>query len=473
MAKRPGPTWTWRPRTLAPQTRLYRAVDNGPAPELHPALFGGNREEGWGRAYESFRRLNQEAFDALGLIAGFESTNRGPVLMVRPGGRAGAIPLRSGTTGRVVAGYVVQPRFGWAGVGSILTETGWSSAPNILEMPLVPGSGREVPPWVLAGPVITRLQALLEQLKRGFEFREDVRQTPRGTIRWSEYLRTSLPHGQWHHVPCRYPDLSIDPVLRGAIRWTLERVLEELVVVSGEDRVALGLQAAARRLLGVLRDVTGVYPRPEIINRLAGGDPLLAHAVRSGLEAIGWVRDERGLGGGRQMDGVAWCLPLDRLWEDYVSAQVRDRVRQEGGVLRLGRRGETVTPLHWSDPTHRSIGHLVPDIVVTRSSSVWIVDAKYKAHFAEIDENGWRQMAGDIRESHRADVHQILSYSALFDTPEITATLAYPLRRSTWEALRHRGMDRSAADLYSGTRHLRLELWGLPFGTARLTHAEV
>ena len=72
------------------------------------------------------------------------------------------------------------------------------------------------------------------------------------------------------------------------------------------------------------------------------------------------------------MDGLAWSLPLDRLWEDHVARKVQEQVRQEGGVLRLGRRGETVTPLHWSDPTHRSLGHLVPDMVVTRRSSVWI-----------------------------------------------------------------------------------------------------
>ena len=169
------------------------------------------------------------------------------------------------------------------------------------------------------------------------------------------------------------------------------------------------------------------------------------------------------------MDGLAWSLPLDRLWEDHVAARVQEQVRQEGGVLRLGRRGETVTPLHWSDPSHRSLGHLVPDVVVTRRSSVWIVDAKYKSHFAEIDEGGWRQMADEIREGHRADVHQVLAYSALFDAPQVTATLAYPLQLDTWELLRGRGLDRAVADVYTGSRHLRLELWGLPFvASARL-----
>ena len=464
-AKKAATRRRWRIRPPPQQGRLYRAVDNGPGIELDPAPFGGSGEEGWGRAYESFRRLNEEAFSALSLTQRFESTSRGLVLTLIPSDRVGAIPLRSGTTGHVVGGYVVRPRFGWSGVGAILSETGWSSAPDILSVPLVPGSGREVPPWVLAGPVIARLRALLEQLKRGFDFKESTTQTPRGTIRWSKYLSTSLPSGRWHQVPCRFPDLSTDPMLRGAIRWTLERVLEELGLVAGADRVALGLSGDAMRLLDQLGDVARVYPRADLISRMSGGDPLLAQTVRSGLEAIGWVRDERGLGGGRQMDGLAWSLPLDRLWEDHVAATVQKQVRKEGGVLRLGRRGETVTPLHWSDPGHRSMGHLVPDLVVTRSASVWIVDAKYKSHFAEIDESGWRSMADDIRASHRADVHQVLGYAALFDAPEISATLAYPLRLDTWQALRERGSDRVVAEVYHGARHVRLELWGLPFST--------
>jgi 5-methylcytosine-specific restriction endonuclease McrBC regulatory subunit McrC len=200
---------------------------------------------------------------------------------------------------------------------------------------------------------------------------------------------------------------------------------------------------------------------------MAGNDPLLQGAVRSGLEAIGWVRDERGLGGGRLMDGLAWTLSLERLWEDYVAARVSERVRAEGGVLRRGRKGETTTALHWSDPSLRTLGHLVPDIVVTRGRSAWVVDAKYKSHFAEIDEDGWRRMAEDIRESHRADVHQVLAYTTLFDVSELTATLAYPLRQDTWESLHRRGLDRASADVYQGTRHVRLELWGMPFGHAR------
>jgi hypothetical protein len=98
------------------------------------------------------------------------------------------------------------------------------------------------------------------------------------------------------------------------------------------------------------------------------------------------------------------------------------------------------------------------------------VDAKYKSHFAEIDESGWRRMADDIRESHRSDLHQVLAYTSLFDAEEITATLAYPLRRQTWLALKARGLDRSVADVFHGQRHISVELWGLPFGAPSVPH---
>src|SRR6185503_8135204 len=211
-----------------------------------------------------------------------------------------------------------------------------------------------------------RLTVLIDALKRGFDLRTDPLRAPRGTILWSRYIRQSIPAGRWHHVPSRFPDLSSDPLLRGAVRWTLERVLRELVLVGGEDRIAVDLERDAQRLLDRVNDVPRVYPRPELLRRMAGSDPLLEETLRSGLDAIGWVRDERGLGGGRQMDGLAWSLPLNQLWEDHVAAVVRKQVRQQGGVMHSGRRGETVAPLHWSDSSHRSLGHLVPDIVVTR-----------------------------------------------------------------------------------------------------------
>src|SRR5438093_4373792 len=54
--------------------------------------------------------------------------------------------------------------------------------------------------------------------------RDDTRAQPKGTIRWAEYASRHVPRGDLHHVPCRYPDLGIDPEIVRAVRWTLERL---------------------------------------------------------------------------------------------------------------------------------------------------------------------------------------------------------------------------------------------------------
>src|SRR5262249_53885760 len=150
---------------------------------LRPEQFAPRQQGGgWGPFSGSFLRANRGALDGLELKPELVGTAQGAVLRLVAGGRAGAVALRSAHAGQVVAGVVVRTLFGWAGVGSVLPETGWHAAPQFLELPLVPGSGREVPPWVLAGPVITRIAELLRNLRRGYQQREELLQSPRGTV---------------------------------------------------------------------------------------------------------------------------------------------------------------------------------------------------------------------------------------------------------------------------------------------------
>lgn len=431
------------------------------APEVFaPAQRGG----GWGPFAESFLRMNESMLTKLDVKAEIGSSEAGVRVRLVPGGRAGAVPLRSAQTGNVAGGLVIEPRFGWSGVGHVLTQTGWAAAPEFLEGPMVPGSGREVPPWVLAGPVLARLADLLDALRRGYHVKEEILTKPRGRIVWGRYISESLSAGRWADLPCRYPELATDPLLRRMARWGLERVRTDLALVGGRDPIARMLVALADDLLFRVRDVLPLTPRRADLDRLGTSDRLLGAVLRRGLEALGWVVEERGLGGGREMDGLSWTLPLADLWEHYVEGLIRREAALVGGSVRVGRRRETVFPIEWSDPSHRSLGHLVPDIVMFTGTAVHVVDAKYKAHMAELDEHGWKRFTEDAREAHRADIHQVLAYAALYSAEEVKASLIYPLRRSTFDALERRGRDRSVANLLHGSRRVRLELRGVPFG---------
>lgn len=242
------------------------------------------------------------------------------------------------------------------------------------------------------------------------------------------------------------------------------RLRRNLLGVGGNDPLALSLASLAVKLIELLADVTPLMPSREELDRRMIKSPILSEIIRRGIEAIAWIVDERGLGGGNERDGLAWVLPLEKLWESYVESVYRREVANTGGEIKVGRLRETVFPLDWSDPAHRTLGQLIPDMVIRRGESTQVIDAKYKAHLAEVDDFGWQQFQDEIREAHRADLHQILAYASLYEAKEITATLVYPLRLSTYLNLKERGRDRSFAELFAGGRHVQLELRGLPFG---------
>ncbi|MCL4819364.1 MAG: McrC family protein [Vicinamibacteria bacterium] len=444
---------------------LIHLTDHGTALIVNPALYAPpQRDRGWGTFIEGFVRANEAALARLDCRLEVAAESFGAAVRIHPGGHTGAVPLRSAQSRAVVGGLVVRPRFEWAGVGRVLRETGWAAAPEFLDMPLVPGSGREVPPWVLAAPVIGRLGELLRSARRGYQDKVDDLRMPRGRILWPEYSGRRLNTGRWESLPCRYPDLSSDPKLRRWIRWGLERVRTDLVTAGGRDPLALALAREATRLAQSIAEAP-LFPSRHDLQKVERVDALFSAALGRGLQALGWLVDERGLGGGREMDGLAWTLRLDRLWELYVTAQLAQQARITGGQLFAGHRGQTIFPLRWDDPGIRSMGHLSPDIVMRRQDELLIYDAKYKAHLAELDASGWARMTDAWRESHRADVHQALAYAALFECRKVTTTLVYPLRPVTFEALRLRGRDVASAELLHGGRQLTLRLQGLPFGT--------
>lgn len=66
-------------------------------------------------------------------------------------------------------------------------------------------------------------------------------------------------------------------------------------------------------------------------------------------------------------------------------------------------------------------------------------------------------LANEVREAHRADLHQALAYAALANVDRVDTVLAYPI--SFAEPSRP---PTAIATLVTGTRRVRLLLAGLP-----------
>ncbi len=434
----------------APSSRpLLRTCDYGNPIAVHACDVGATGE----RWVEPFLAANSIGLRRLQLR---HEVRADPELrvMLAPGPRIGAIPLLSPSTRRVAAGLLIEPRFRWAALGAVFNAIGFSVEPGLGGMPLVPGSAREVPPWMLAGPVIERIAALLRHRQRGFVEREERRTSPRGRVDWTSWASSYVSRGNWTTFPCRYSEPDDDPDLISSIRWTLSRLEEELLTVAWSLPARSLLQRAAELQTQV---GPGTLRRPPRWWTLPGSSEWVAAAV----EAMTWVAEERGLGGARCMDGLAWDLSVDAVWEAWVAAFSADLGRYLGLVaspFQTARR-----PLRWQGPAH-SMGALAPDVELRGADRVVWLDAKYKAHLELLTRRGWSNLSDDVREDHRADLHQALAYASLADVPTVDTLLVYP------EVGRGSPSPATIATVTSGRRRTRLVLASLPFGYVSPEH---
>jgi 5-methylcytosine-specific restriction endonuclease McrBC regulatory subunit McrC len=458
-----------RPRLLRSNLRPHRPrvlwvlADTSPGRTISPDELGiAGRDRSWNAWADSLLRVNRPQFESLGILPIFTPRPERVDLTLRPSGVVGAIPLQSPDSHKVTGGVVVRPRFGWNDIGPLLNAIGWSAAPQLLKYPLIPGSAREIPPWVLAGPIIQRIAALLDQLTRGFRLEEQIRQTPRGRIIWRKYAEQQMPRGQYHQLPCQFPELGPDWLMRSYLRWGLEQERASLTGWATVDLIARRLLEFADQLLSHLWDVPSRVPDHNTLDRLGTlmGAPMLT--LKQGLEAISWILDERGLAGLSELDGLSWRLPMSELFERWVETIVRKWAHGFGGTISTAREGNARFPIHWERPGTGSLRDLAPDFVVQAGDSTYIFDAKYKGHFEELDDQRWRELSEDLKSEHRHDLHQALAYATLFDTPRVVTSLVYPLFPSTWEALASRNQVVTRAKLATHARQIETTLIGLP-----------
>jgi hypothetical protein len=431
-----------------------RARDHGEPAVLRPSHLGLPRKHD--RWVDPFLEANRPALARLGIRP--EVAHAGElVIRMHPSSRIGAVPLLSPSTRKPAAGLLVQPRFRWAELGEVVGRIGFAVEPNVGGGSLVPGSAREVPPWLIAGPVLRRLEALLRHRRRVFAEQAELRTSPRGRVDWTQYAARSLPHGRWHELPCRFTEPQDDPELMAFVRWTLGRVAGSIE--------ALAPTPIGRRLLDRVRTLEldvgpGLHKRP---SRFVA-PTLTTEWLADALEAMGWVSEERGLGGAKVLDGLAWDLGVDEVWEQWVVYVLRQLAPRLGLGLLSGT--ETRHLLQWRGPI-QSMGALVPDAGLRAPDRLVWVDAKYKAHLQLLARQGWHGLAAEVREAHRADLHQALAYAALANVDRVDTVLAYPLASA--EPSRP---PTAVASLVTGTRRVRLLLAGLPFGFRSPSHQE-
>ncbi|HQG76119.1 MAG TPA: hypothetical protein PLS58_01430 [Bacteroidales bacterium] len=376
----------------------------------------------------------------------------------------GAAPLLSPTSGRVDYGLIIKPRFDWSGLGPMLSSMGWKIVPTPLRLPLVPGTERKIPPWVLSSITLYRIQLMLDQLNRNFSFIEADLSAPKGSVNWNQYATRRLPTLRLLNIPCKYPSLQDNDDLKSGIHHTLKLIMASLQSQRTAGIFVLQLVELCQYLISRVNSVLPKQPTSISMQRW-NTIPIRTEAFREGLRAIEWTIEERGLAGLSNLQGLPWIMPMEHFFEAWIETVAGDIVRNIGGQVKAGRKRETITPISWDPPFTGSQKYLLPDVIIERENDIIILDAKYKQHWEEINFHTWSRVEEVIREQHREDLLQILAYSTLSDKRNITSCLVYPCQETTWRSMISRNRIFHKASLYAGNRKINLLLTAVPMTT--------
>ncbi len=212
----------------------------------------------------------------------------------------------------------------------------------------------------------------------------------------------------------------------------------------------------ANRILDKVRDAAPVRPTATHLQSMARM-PLRSETFHEGLQAIEWTADERGLAGMSDLEGIPWAMDMDLFFEAWVECVLERISLHTGGILRRGRLRQTQIPLRWERPAAGTQMSLIPDFVLEAPDFTLIADAKYKRHLEEFTSAPRYTVATEVLEQHRADIFQVLAYSATLPPGRRLALLIYPCHKSTWDSLERRGLLIQKAQV--PVQGFQFELW--------------
>ena len=145
-------------------------------------------------------------------------------------------------------------------------------------------------------------------------------------------------------VPCRYPDLRSNRELYAAIHYVLRKQLASLESQRHAGMIVIELMKICMTLLRLVEDVPPMRPTRKQLDTWFRV-PLASKSYFDGLNAITWSTEETGLGGLTDWRGLPWVMSMEQFFEAWVETLFQRFTRRYGGLLRVGSRRETITPI--------------------------------------------------------------------------------------------------------------------------------
>ncbi|MPM40762.1 hypothetical protein SDC9_87410 [bioreactor metagenome] len=360
---------------------------------------------------QKFVDYNKDLFDFLGVVPHIEGSGKDVSLSFRSDRFIGAIPLRSPDTGKQIGDFVVRPRY--TSVTDQFLE--YVEIVNLLKseiapefkhsIPLLSHNSLKPPVYLEAMKFVKLLEEAVRINWRKFQTTTKLYRYPKSQVNWKKYVEKEFDPTKRLLFPCHDNILS---KLHGEffeLKYVYSIAKSEINSVKTPQHIKYQFQDVFVYLDSSLYDFS---EKPTTELHVHYSDPVIIKELKN--------QGNKFLKGNLE-EITAWRIDFSLMFERYVQ-YLFGQISLEIGATQLNnykiRQYSGVKP-PWS------LSYLEPDIILMKNELEIIADAKYKSHLFNL-----RKITEELKEEHRKDLHQLLSYTTFTRGENKIGILCYP-----------------------------------------------
>jgi len=369
----------------------------------------------FGDTIQKFINYNFDSFRFLNIIPHIHGNGKQATISFSSGKFIGAIPLRSPINGMQIGDFIVKPRFtseveDLFAYGELISLLENDISPEYMHsLPLKSRNSVKPPLYIQASKFIQELyKTLLSTEWVKFLNRVNLIKEPKGEIYWKRYIEKDYDPQQKLIFPCRENYLSQQHKEFFEIMFVYSLARNTLLSPSTPLQIRVQLD----QIIRTLDMKIGNYERKETreINIHQFDFPAIKTLKQQANSILA----------NNYQEITAWKIDLELLFERFTQYVFRSVCRD----LNLKQvANHHIYRASFNSPDW-SLRYLEPDLILINDELSIVVDAKYKSHFFNLNQN-----SENLHEEHRRDLHQVLAYSSFLPTKKKYAMICFPFSK--------------------------------------------
>jgi len=415
--------------------------------ELLKTWFKGSRSRNTNitEVIFSFREINQEMFDFLGITPIISDVKRDIKLGFRTTNYIGAIPLKSPINGKPMGDFIVYPRY----IDTKNNNNEYLKIINLLQGSIQPeflfnhtliSKDQARPP--LFFECVKYIDLLFQAIQTKWHKFSTTKKSypfPKGSIVWRDYLQHEHDPKMRLHFPCKTNILSNDHTDNQQLYYVYLFSKDQILGQTVPSSFQIDLR---KKIPAIERYFSFIAPKPARHLLIRNADPVVIRKLKKqGNKILNYEISAN----------KAWRIDFSIVFERYIQHLYLNASKSLGLKFRDN---PHIRKMSSNNPSW-SLKYLEPDFDIYRDNIAIFADTKYKSHLYNFNSH-----SDLLIDEHRHDLHQIAAYCAFEESKHKIGLLIYPANTYTNNSLKY-------ANPYNATT-LDISLFGIPITYANL-----